>query len=648
MDQKLNEKAKQFIYKEKIRCSRCYEVPIIKEITNTGGVTCFITAECLNRHGVLLCAIEDFCSDSTQLKNIKCFNCNVVQGIVDNTANFFYFCKDCNRFFCPKCFKSHYKKFKKTHHISRIDKIDNICKEHDGPFNSFCVDCNMNLCPLCLQRIHFEHKTQTYESIMPKENEMIEIQSKLDQQKWQLDIIFLNLDKFVKFVSDKVAEYKKNISTVLKFNTLICNSLQQKRINYQSIVNIKKVIDIDITDVSFIKEIQDEMDKIVDLIISKSSNKLLSSKNKLQTSKTLDKDLFEVVKKTAEDIKGRQTLFLDNLMEEKNKKKKEEEIDDFTGSELLKEIGKTNKIILKKEDIFGDIKKIYPINELDIYLMIIDNGIFIYDKFNNELLNYIDINDELQYNEINSITYYYNDKDNLLYLFVGTNQKKIKIYTLNENKDFNYILLQEIYKKNLIDIFCNKKNQLLVLDENGLSIYKYLDGKYNKNKYMENDENEKFNKLYETENYLVFIDDKQGKISFYDKNKLLFSINVPTDEKTKIFEINNNFVGVTNGCKIRVIDMTEKKVCYCYEKANVNYVESVDIFKNKTILLSCDIVKDGENKLVLFILEWDGTNKVFKEKKSIDDLDCKLICKVEEENAILYSKYGVNMIELNI
>ena len=644
-DQKISEKAKQFIYKEKIRCSICYEVPIIKEITNTGGATFFITAECLNRHGVLLCAIEDFCSDKTQLSHIKCFNCNTVQGVVDSVASFFYFCKDCNRFFCPKCFRAHYKKFKNTHSISRIDKIDNICKEHDGPFNSFCVDCNMNLCPLCLQRIHFEHKTLTYSSIMPPANEINEILSKLDQQKAQLDIIYLNLDKFVKFVSDKVAEYKKNINTALKFNTLVYNSLQEKRINYQSIVNIKKVLDIDITDVSFIKDIKDEIDKVVHLISSKSTIKYLSADKTLQYSKTLDKDLLEVVKKTAETIKGR-PLLLDNLIEENNKEKKEE-VDDFTESELLKEIGKTNKIILKKEDIFGDIKKIYPIKNLDIYLMIIDNGIFVYDTFNNDLLNYIDINDELKYNEINSITYYYNNIDNILYLLVGTNQNKIKVYSLDVKSDFSHKLLQEISEINLIDIFCNKKNQLLVLDENGLCFYKFLDGKYNKNKYIENDENEKLKKLYETDNYLVFANDKQDKISFYDKNQLLFSLDVPTDEKTKIFEINKNYVCVTNGCKIRVIDMTAKNVCYCYEKINVNYFESIDVFNNKTILLSCDFFKNGKSKLVLFILEWDENNKIFKEKKNIDDLDCKLICKVEKQKAILYTIYGVNMIELN-
>jgi len=647
MDQKLNEKAKQFIYKEKIRCSRCYEVPIIKEITSTGGATYFITAECLNRHGVLLCEIEDFCSDNTQLNHIKCFNCNAVQGVVNNYASFFYFCKDCNRFYCPKCFKNHYKKFQKTHSISRIDKIDNICKEHDGPFNSFCVDCNMNLCPLCLQRVHFEHKTYTYDSIMPPAGEIVDINSKLEQQRAQLDIIYINLDKFVKFVSDKVAEYKKKLNTALKFNTLICNSLQEKRINYQSIVNIKKVIDIDITDISFIKDIQKEIDKIVNLISSKSTIKYLSADKRIEGSKTLDKDLLEVVKKTAEDIKGRPTLLNDYLLEEKSKEKKDE-IDEFSESGILKDITKTSKIILKKEDIFGDIKKIYPIKELGIYIMIIDNGIFVYDQLSNELLNYIDINIELKYNEINSITYYYNSNDNLLYLFVGTDQNKIKIYSLDISDDFSHKLLQEISEKNLIDMFCNKNNQLLVLNGNGLSIYKYVDGKYNQNKFIECDVNEKLNKLYETDNYIVFATDKQDKISFYDKNQLLFSIDVPTDEKTKIFEIDKNYVCVTNGCKIRVIDMIAQKVCYCYEKINVDYVETADIFNNKTILLSCDYFKNGKSQLVLFILEWDKNNKIFKEMRNINDLECKLICKIEEEYAILYTKYGINMVKLKI
>ena len=87
---------------------------------------------------------------------------------------------------------------------------------------------------------------------------------------------------------------------------------------------------------------------------------------------------------------------------------------DFKGNELLKEIGIMNKRILKREDILGDIKNIYSIDVLDIYLMVIDNGIFIYDKDSTDILSYIDINDGIlsEYHEINNLSYYYNNMDN--------------------------------------------------------------------------------------------------------------------------------------------------------------------------------------------------------------------------------------------
>ena len=74
-------------------------------------------------------------------------------------------------------------------------------------------------------------------------------------------------------------------------------------------------------------------------------------------------------------------------------------------------IGKTNKNILNAKDIIGVIKKIYSLDFLDIYFLIIDNGIFIYEQDTNNIINYIDINDGFEYNEINKITYYYNRKE---------------------------------------------------------------------------------------------------------------------------------------------------------------------------------------------------------------------------------------------
>ena len=69
-------------------------------------------------------------------------------------------------------------------------------------------------------------------------------------------------------------------------------------------------------------------------------------------------------------------------------------------------------------------------------------------------------------------------------------------------------------------------------------------------------------------------------------------------------------------------------------------IESIDLINDTDILLSCYL----NNKLTTYILEIDIVNKTFKEKKKIEDLDCKLIRKIEANKVILYMKYGDNII----
>ena len=143
-EQKLYEKTKQLIYKQKLRCSMCYEIPIINEIVSGGGTSFFVTAECLNKHGVYFCTLNDFCSDKNQIDQIKCHKYNKNQGIIDTESKLYYFCKDC-KFLCSNCLPSHNKK-NHNHHMTRIEQLDYICKEHSSPYLGFCPKCNINVC----------------------------------------------------------------------------------------------------------------------------------------------------------------------------------------------------------------------------------------------------------------------------------------------------------------------------------------------------------------------------------------------------------------------------------------------------------------------------------------------------------------------
>ena len=203
------------------------------------------------------------------------------------------------------------------------------------------------------------------------------------------------------------------------------------------------------------------------MIKSKTSNKI-PFKEKQAPTQNVDKELLQTVRTTL-GVNSRISI-IDEIIEN-NKSKEKEEINEFENNELLEEIGKTNKKILNKKDIIGIIKKIYSIEDIKIYILIIDNGIFIYDQETNEIINYIEINEGFEYNEIDKFAYYYNKKEKLIYLFLGTKTNKIKIYTINENEDFDYKLIQELNIENVINVSCTKNGELLILDKNGISIY---------------------------------------------------------------------------------------------------------------------------------------------------------------------------------
>jgi hypothetical protein len=432
----------------------------------------------------------------------------------------------------------------------------------------------------------------------------------------------------------------------LQFNFKIFNCYIKDKLNYQSIVNFKKVIDIDITDIYFIKDIEKELEKFVEMIKSKSSYKILSADTKTSTP-NIDKELLNTVK----TITGTANNIDINKIYDKNKYKEKEkdEINEFIDNELLGKIGKKNNKILNKEDIFGIIKKIYSINEIKVYILIIDNGIFIYDQETNEILNYIDINEGFEYDEINLSIYYYNKNEKLVYLFIGTKANKIKIYTINENDDFEYKLIDEIKIDNLINISCNKNGELIILDKNGVYIYNNINDKYKKLKEIKIEENKNISNLFETKNHLILTIEGKEEILFFDKTnfeKLFYIDDIATDKNSKIFEINKDLIFITYKNKIKVINIKNKTVSLCYEKENINYVQCAEVFYNEIILISCNIQKKEDNTLVLFILKWDDFNKIIKEKDSIEDLECKMICKMNKNNAILYSRYGINVLEL--
>ena len=139
----LDKQTKDLIYTQKTRCNLCHEVPIIKEIMHNEGLIYFISAECLNKHGVFFCTLADFCKDQNQFEKLKCSLCNSTQGNIKSKKEIYQFCKEC-QFLCPKCITTKHKKFKKKHPLMEIQYLDFTCFEHQKNYIGFCEQCNNN------------------------------------------------------------------------------------------------------------------------------------------------------------------------------------------------------------------------------------------------------------------------------------------------------------------------------------------------------------------------------------------------------------------------------------------------------------------------------------------------------------------------
>ena len=604
------------IFKQKLRCNRCHEIPIIKELVNGGGSSFFISAECYNKHGVYFCALQDYCNDLNQLDKIKCNNCKKIQGISNDILRLFTFCKTCNQYFCPECYDS-FKKVHKSHQTIRLDNFDFICKEHNKPYTEYCSKCNTNICSNC-KNSHSKHGNITaLKDIILLEKKIQNAYDKIKKQQTQIDEINKILNNFLKITNEKAKEYQENINTILKFNHQIFNCYDREKLNYQSIVNFDKILDIDISDISWATEIQELLDKLIKLIKSQSST--LPFKKFQNTANNINKDLMNALQESVIGKPVNEPVLND--------------LSKLSENELLKEIRIKDEKIIQTDEIIGELRNIYIMNECNNYAILANNGLFIYDQETNDLISYIDINENLEYDEVNNFSYYYNKNENKIYIFLGTDTNKIKIYSININNDYSYELMQEIKLQSIKNLFCNDNGDLFVLKQDGYSTYKFQANRYEQEKENINYENETKN-LFSTDNYLMITIKEKEKINFYDKNgyEFLFSIDkVNIDEKSKIFEIDKNLICISFKNNIQVIEIDKKNICNNYDKINMDYIESIDFINEKELLISGDL----NNKLIYFILEIDIPNKTFIVKKKIEDLEFKLIQKIHKNKVIL-------------
>ena len=629
----LDKQTKDLIYTQKTRCNMCHEIPIIKELTLNEGAFYFISAECLHKHGVYFCTLEDFCKEQNQFEKLKCQLCNNTQGNIKSKKEIFQFCKEC-KFLCPTCIATKHKKFKKKHPLMEIQYLDFTCFEHQKNYIGFCEQCNINICQQC-ESSHKNHNNKHYfKDEMPAPQKIKEAKEKVHKQKESIEQINNSLNTFVKFVNEKTKEYLTNINSDLKLNFQILNCMEPQYINYQCLKNFDKILDIDFSDISWVDVINNQLNVFIKLIKDSSSQNKNNPESKEKTSTILDKELMDKFQKSVSAEKQKTIDAVENKTI----------FDDFSECELLKEIGKKNKNIFKNDEIFGNLKDIYIMSKCKTYLMLIDNGIFLYDQENNNLLCYLDVNDGLEYDEVKSVLYSFDNKSRIINLYVGTD-KKIKIYKIEEKEEYKYELINELKVDKFKNFCLNDNLDLFVLLEDGYSIFKFKKKKYEQEIEHINIKKEK-NILFTLKNYALICKKEKEEIIFRDKNKnfepSFIMNNIKTNEQSKIIELNENLICLSNENLLQIIDIEKKIITYTHNVELINKIISFDLINNKELLVSGNV----DDKYFVFILEFNESYSKISDKKKVENLRCDIVRKISSDLIILYTNYGINILEL--
>ena len=110
------------------------------------------------------------------------------------------------------------------------------------------------------------------------------------------------------------------------------------------------------------------------------------------------------------------------------------------------------------------------------------------------------------------------------------------------------IYFKKIKLEKITEISSNINGKLLVFNDNNISVYSNNNVNYEKENEIEIEKNKKIKYIYDIENYFILNIKEKEEIVFYDKISLqiIFSIEkINTDEKSKIFEISKNLIGIT-------------------------------------------------------------------------------------------------------
>ena len=220
---KNGEKKESKVKSPLIICPECQSVASIKLNKYK------ISINCKNNHNIKDIFLKDF-ENSQKLDESKiiCNICN--QKDKSNTFNKeFFLCLNCQKNLCPLCKSSH----NNNHNIIKYDQKNYVCFEHGENFNSYCKNCEKNLCLAC-EMEHSNHNIISLGKLIPNKKDC-------DKRMNELNEKINKLREDIKKLIDILNSFMSNIE--IYYNTIndINKSFNFKKINYESLNNIKEI-----------------------------------------------------------------------------------------------------------------------------------------------------------------------------------------------------------------------------------------------------------------------------------------------------------------------------------------------------------------------------------------------------------------------
>ena len=244
----------------KIKCPKCYEIPLFSFKTNE-YYKINVDLLCPNNH-FFEYSLNEFLNNSNKTTELKCSDCN------KNNLNLneIFYCKNCNKTICSNCILNHFDHLKLS-----LDKINNYCFNHnENLFEYYCENCKKNLCEKCLND-HNEHKytirklnknfddddrTNNNNDILILEKSIKEIFNKKER------VINL-LKKLINKINEDYKIYKKNIENQIILNKELFSLFDEGFKNNEICENLRKFSDF-ISKKEIYYNINDNLDNLTE------------------------------------------------------------------------------------------------------------------------------------------------------------------------------------------------------------------------------------------------------------------------------------------------------------------------------------------------------------------------------------------------